>query len=85
MLGNPCIIEPGSPPCIDHPRIQRTVDKGGQVLFVVPSLESKLFTDSLLRRWSSEDAAAEGLAGTRVAVPRPASQGMPSPTSSEMS
>ena len=42
--------------------IHASMEKGGILLCIAPSLESKLFMESLLRRWDSEEASESGIA-----------------------
>ena len=42
--------------------IYASMATGGRLVCIVPSLESKLFMESLLRRWDREEACAAGIA-----------------------
>ena len=46
--------------------IRATLGAGGRALFVVPSVESRLYVEYLLRRWDGA-AAERDAAGSRVA------------------
>ena len=48
--------------------IRATLGARGRALFVVPSTESRLFVEYLLRRWDAASADSEGLAKTRMTV-----------------
>lgn len=53
--------------------IAQTLEVGGSCLFVVPSLESRLWSEQLLRQWDPAAAPTEGLAGLLAAMqPQPA-------------
>ena len=43
--------------------VAATLEVGGRCLFVVPSLESRLWMEQIYRLWDEKEAAAEGLTG----------------------
>ena len=65
--------------------IRATLGQGGRALFVVPSVESRLYVEYLLRRWDADAAEKEGLARARMTVADSASSTTTSSASAKAS